>query len=66
MDTSSESTVTTRIRDTASLTRSFGAEAAASWVAYRENGRHLTGREVAAWLDSWGSDREGEPPLCHA
>lgn len=66
MDTSSERAVTTPIRDAASLTQSFGAEATASWAAYRENGRHLTGQEVAAWLDNWGSDREGEPPHCHA
>ncbi len=44
---------------------SFKAEALASWTAYRETGRHLTGAETAAWLDSWGSDAQAERPECH-
>lgn len=44
---------------------SFRQEAMASWTAYRESGRHLTGREVMTWLDSWGTPAETELPDCH-
>jgi predicted transcriptional regulator len=44
---------------------SFRQEALASWSAYRETGRHLTAEEVRAWLDTWGSESEAEPPECH-
>jgi predicted transcriptional regulator len=44
---------------------SFRTEAMASWTAYRETGRHLTGAEVTAWLNDWGSDAETERPECH-
>ena len=44
---------------------SFKAEALASWAAYRETGRHLTGAEAAAWLNSWGGEAETERPECH-
>ena len=44
---------------------SFHQEAVASWAAYQETGRHLTGDEVSAWLDSWGDAAEAEQPECH-
>ena len=44
---------------------SFRQEALASWSAYQEAGRHLTGAEVQAWLNTWGTDTEAEPPECH-
>lgn len=44
---------------------SFRQEAMASWAAYRETGRHLTGPDIATWLDSWGSEAEAERPECH-
>ena len=44
---------------------SFRQEALASWSALQDTGRHLTGEEVQAWLTSWGSDAEAEPPECH-
>ena len=44
---------------------SFRQEAMASWLAYQETGRHLTGDEVRAWLDGWGTEIEDEPPECH-
>lgn len=44
---------------------SFRQEALASWAAYRETGRHLTGQEVRDWLDGWGSDDEKAMPECH-
>jgi predicted transcriptional regulator len=43
----------------------FRQEALASWAAYQETGRHLTGAEVQAWLGTWGTDDEAEPPECH-
>ena len=44
---------------------SFRQEAMASWLAYQETGRHLTGDEVRAWLSGWGTEVEDEPPECH-
>jgi predicted transcriptional regulator len=44
---------------------SFKQEALASWTAYQETGRHVTGAEARAWLNTWGTDAEAEPPECH-
>ena len=44
---------------------SFRQEALASWEAYRETGRHLTGEEVRSWLNTWGTDDEKTVPECH-
>ena len=44
---------------------SFKQEALASWAAYQETGRHLTGQEVRAWLDAWGADEAKAVPECH-
>lgn len=43
----------------------FRQEAQASWQAYRETGRHLTGQEVRHWLQTWGTDDEKLVPECH-
>ena len=43
----------------------FKQEALASWTAYRETGRHLTGQEVRDWLNSWGTEKETKIPRCH-
>lgn len=43
----------------------FRQEAATSWEHYRETGLHLTGEEVHAWLDTWGTDKEKAVPECH-
>ena len=43
----------------------FKQEALASWTAYQETGRHLTGQEVRDWLNTWGTDNETELPQCH-
>ncbi len=43
----------------------FKQEALASWTAYQENGRHLSGEEVRDWLTTWGTDEEIEMPQCH-
>lgn len=42
----------------------FVQEAHASWAAYQETGKHLTGDETRAWLSTWGTDKEGPAP-CH-
>lgn len=44
---------------------SFKQEALASWAAYKETGRHLTGQEVRTWLSAWGTDDEKAAPECH-
>lgn len=44
---------------------SFKQEALASWQAYQETGRHLTGQEVHDWLSTWGSETETVAPSCH-
>lgn len=44
---------------------SFRREAEASWVAYKETGRHVTRDELFAWLDTWGTDHERAAPECH-
>jgi predicted transcriptional regulator len=44
---------------------SFRQEALASWAAYQETGRHLTGEDVRTWLSTWGSDDEKAMPECH-
>ena len=43
----------------------FKQEALASWKAYQETGRHLTGQEVSDWLKNWGTNNEKEIPRCH-
>lgn len=43
----------------------FQQEALASWASYQETGRHLTGPEVRAWLNTWGADDERAAPECH-
>jgi len=44
---------------------SFKQEALASWTAYQETGRHLTGQELHDWLITWGTDKEADIPQCH-
>lgn len=43
----------------------FTQEALASWTAFKETGRHLTGQEVRAWLNTWGTDDDVVVPECH-
>jgi predicted transcriptional regulator len=44
---------------------SFRREAATTWSAFHESGQHLTGPEVRAWLNTWGTDDEKSVPECH-
>jgi predicted transcriptional regulator len=46
-------------------TESFKQEALASWAAYKETGRHLTGEEIRTWLNTWGTDDEKPVQECH-
>ncbi len=41
---------------------SFKQEAMSSWVSYQEDGRHVTGPEICAWLNTWGTDEEIPAP----
>lgn len=43
----------------------FKQKALASWAAYQETGRHLTGQEARTWLNTWGTEAEAELPKCH-
>jgi predicted transcriptional regulator len=43
----------------------FDAHAMASWKEYQETGLHITGEELFAWMDTWGTDEETGPPECH-
>lgn len=36
-----------------------------SWEDYQATGLHLTGDEVIAWLETWGTDNEMAAPECH-
>jgi predicted transcriptional regulator len=51
--------------DSEEARESFKQEALASWVAYQETGRHLTGQEVRTWLNTWGTDDQTAMPECH-
>ena len=44
---------------------SFLQEALESWKDYEQTGLHLTYDEVSAWLKTWGTDAETDPPPCH-
>ena len=33
-----------------------------SWEEYRRTGAHLSHEAMEAWLDTWGTDREGPCP----
>lgn len=36
-----------------------------AWEEYQATGLHLTGEEVVAWLETWGTDEEKAAPECH-
>lgn len=43
----------------------FRQDAVNAWKEYQENGLHVTGEEVVAWLDTWGEEQEKASPVCH-
>ncbi len=44
---------------------SFRQDALVSWTDYKETGFHVTGNEISAWLDTWGSENGVDTPICH-
>ncbi|MFC2252631.1 hypothetical protein ACETRX_23545 [Labrys portucalensis] len=36
-----------------------------AWDEYQATGLHVTGEEVAAWLETWGTDDNKASPVCH-
>ena len=40
-------------------------DAVAAWKEHQQTGLHITGDETSAWLRTWGTEQEGEPPACH-
>ena len=51
-----------KIDDAIKARESFKQEALASWAAYQETGRHLTGEEARAWISSWAGGKEHPLP----
>lgn len=43
----------------------FRQDALKAWQEYQETGLHMTGDEVQAWLETWGTDNELSAPVCH-
>ncbi len=41
-------------------------DALSSWNHFQETGLHVTGDEVNAWIESWGTKDELQPPKCRA
>lgn len=44
----------------------FQQEAMTAWLDFQQDGQHLTGDEVMAWLKTWGTEEEMEIPKCHS
>lgn len=40
-------------------------DALLAWDEYQENGLHVSGDEVIAWLKTWGEEDEQDAPICH-
>ncbi len=45
--------------------QAFYDDARKAWDEYQTTGLHVTGEEVEAWLETWGTDDEKTPPKCH-
>jgi predicted transcriptional regulator len=43
----------------------FRQDALDAWNAFQENGLHVTGDEVVAWLSTWNEEKEQAAPVCH-
>ena len=41
-------------------------EVLSSWNHFQETGLHVTGDDVNAWIESWGTKDELPPPKCRA
>lgn len=45
--------------------QSLHQDAVAAWEEFEETGLHVSGNEVMAWLETWGTDNELPAPACH-
>ncbi len=45
--------------------QAFRQDAQQAWNEYQATGLHVTGDEVTAWLETWGTDDEKAAPECH-
>lgn len=45
--------------------RRIAREVVSGWQEYQKTGLHVTGEDVLSWLDTWGTDEEEPPPVCH-
>jgi len=43
----------------------FRRDTLAAWEEYTQTGLHVTMEEVAAWVETWGTDEERDAPVCH-
>lgn len=43
----------------------FNQSCLESYNHYQETGLHITHEEVLAWMNSWNTDNELPPPICH-
>jgi predicted transcriptional regulator len=43
----------------------YKTDVLASWKHYQDTGLHVTGEELTAWLETWGTDQPSEIPQCH-
>jgi predicted transcriptional regulator len=48
-----------------SFDQKFNQSCEAAYQHYKTTGLHVTHEEVAAWLDSIGTDNELPIPVCH-
>lgn len=42
----------------------FKKEALTAWKDYQATGKHVTGDEVIAWLETWGEKKTKPAPKC--
>jgi predicted transcriptional regulator len=40
-------------------------ETMAGWKEYQTTGEYVSDEVMIAWLESWGTDSEGEPPALY-
>lgn len=40
-------------------------DARRAWEEYQATGLHVTDEEVVVWMESWGTENELPPPVCH-
>lgn len=43
----------------------YRQDAIRAWNEYHATGLHVTEEEVMAWVESWGTENELPPPVCH-